>query len=221
MYKLKDSLRSRRSATEAFTVAEIMIAAIIILIVLVSAAYGITSAVRSAAYVENYTKAGQLANQQVAIAKQAPYSELWIPRTADGDLIGNFKCAPTATPAPSGTTYAETGSGDQYPGLTYCQTKKFGGSGGVGTTFYIQTTVLYIETGSAYDGSSIGDTPSGYFSKRVLVTVRWADISANVGASDTNSRQVIQQTYTRSPTTGECIPDIVNSGGTVLTGCAP
>lgn len=227
---MKTFLLNRRQQNEetGFTVAEIMIAAIVILIVTVSAAYGISNAIKSTIFVENSSKANQLANQQIAIAKQAPFRQLWVARTANANLIGTDKCAVTTTAAPSGTTWATTGlaTGDaakpQYPGLEYCFAKRFKDpkdteSTGIGTTFYVQTTIAYINTNAAYDGATLGNvTSTNYKAKRVTVTVTWRDIASGEGTHS------IQQTYTRTPNMAECIPDTVTStGAPLITGCRP
>lgn len=226
LIRLKQLNPARRNAEKTeengFTIAEIMIAAVVMLIVLVSAAYGLANSVKSTSYVENFTKATQLANQQIAIAKQAPYRQLWIERETDPENIASHKCNPTGNGAPVGNTWAITGEGDQYAGLEYCVTKRFGATTGVGATYYIQTEVAYILTGVAYDSSSVGSTtPTRYFAKRVTVTVRWSDVQSASTEVIENNYHEIQQTYTRTPGTGDCVPDIVNYTGVSLPGCAP
>lgn len=201
-----------------FTVAEVMISAIIILIVVVSSAYGITSAIKSSVYVENAAKANQVANQQIALAKQAPFRQLWVARTSPATNLGLGKCVdPVTSPAKTGTSWATAGLMPKYKDLDYCTIKRFGQGEGVGTTFYVTTTVAYINNATAFDASStLGTTPTNYRAKRVIVTVVWKDVAAGEGY------HTIQQTYTRTPNLSECIPDTITStGANLLTGCRP
>lgn len=61
-----------------FELVEVVVAGIIILLVLLSTAYGLSGAFRSSAGVENHNKAVQLAANIVAIAKQSSYRSLWV-----------------------------------------------------------------------------------------------------------------------------------------------
>jgi type II secretory pathway pseudopilin PulG len=221
MRTILNRLKERKASHEGgFTVAEIMVSAIVIAIILVSAAYGMTAAIKSTAFVENQSKAQQLAQQQIAIAKQAPYRQLWLARTTAAANVGTGKCDPTTTAAPSGYTWATTGKTPQFNGLTYCFTKRFGTTQGVGTTFYVQTTIAYVNTAAAFDNSSLGGTTNTrYFAKRVTVTVRWQDVSS--GTNPINNFAQIQQTLTRTPAVTDCVPNTVTYSGSAVAGCQP
>ena len=225
---------SSRKPEDAFTIAEIMIAAIIIMIVLLATAYGLTSSFKSAATIENTTKANQITNDVIAIAKQSSYRKLYLNdrSTTPSTLIGNGKCD-VATTTPSGTVLAQTGDGDPFEGLAYCQTKRFSINGdtpqAVGTTFYIQTQISFITAQAAFDSSTSSGTAVSngrYAAKRVYVTVRWQDVSSGTGAWNT-----VVASYTKTPAPSECIPDRItlsstNNSGAVAgaatgSGCKP
>jgi len=203
---LKTKSITFRKTEDGFTIAEVMIAAIVILVVLLFTAYGLTSAFRASSTTENNSKANQLVNGVIALAEQSPYKQLYLSdrSTIDASLIGNGKCD-TPTSTPSGTLLASTGDGTAFPGLTYCQTKVFGNGNSIGATFYIQTQIAWITSNGAFDSSSgsASAVQSGhYISKRVYVTVRWQDVSSGAGNWNT-----VYQTYTKTPSAAECVPD--------------
>jgi len=230
---IQKKLMPSRNQEGAFTIAEIMIAAIIIMIVLLAMAYGLTSSFKSGSTIENTSKANQITNDVIAIAKQSSYNKLFLNDRASisSSLIGNGKCAP-ATTTPAGTVLAQTGEGDPFEGLTYCQTKKFsGGTPGqaVGTTFYIETQISFITAQAAFDSSTTtGSAVSNgrYSAKRVYVTVRWQDVSSGEGKWNT-----VIASYTKTPSTSECVPDRITlststsagpvSGAPIAPGCKP
>lgn len=236
-----DYLKSRRKTEGAFTIAEALIASVIIMIILVATATGLSSSFRSSATVENNNKARQLANQVLAVAQQSNYRDMYVStNNVDPSMTGTGKCDPITSPGspnpvivPANTQWVSNGENDPFPGLVYCQTKRFGGGDGVGTTFYIQTKIVFLKTGSAFDNDPDASNYSGtttsptatnnpYYAKRVYVNVRWQDV-----ASGTNGSNLVKESYTRSPTASDCVPNTVtntgkNSDGTVIAvpGCS-
>jgi hypothetical protein len=240
----KQEIRTRLRISEpekAFSVVEALVAAIIIVIILLSTAVGLSSGFRSSATVENSNKAAQLANDVIAISRQSPYRDLWVSPLsppAAAALIGAGKCSSQNT-IPTGTLKVTDGASTiPFKGLTYCEQKQFGDGGvnssgtkvGIGTTFYVETKIVFLNTLTSSDGisnSSI-DASGKYYSKRVFVTVRWQDVSTGPGAWKT-----YKTSYTKAPTTSDCIPDrvlLMNPSGypsgspvtsKTATGCVP
>jgi type II secretory pathway pseudopilin PulG len=228
MKQLQATIQSKISLSRkqegGFTIAEIMIAAVIIMIVLLAMAYGLTSSFKSAATVENTAKATQITNDVIAIAKQSSYRKLYLNDRAatSAALIGDGKCA-VATTTPVGTVLAQTGDGAPFEGLTYCQPKRFNINGNtpqaVGATFYVQTQISFITEQNAFDSSvSTGSAVANgrYTAKRVYVTVRWQDVSSGTGAWNT-----VIASYTKTPSASECIPDTIILSSTSTLGSVP
>lgn len=242
-------MKSDPKNEEAFSIVEIMIAAIVIMIVLLSTAVGLTSAFRSSATIENHNKAVQLANEVVAISKQSSYRKLYtelqdVSATIDPDNPGKNllfdppvgkregKCVPQNQIAPAGsippnTLRVSTGEdGTPFSGLVYCAKKQFGPAGKkIGTSFYVQTQIVYLTTAQASDDNAstspaIRSTGTGnYYAKRVYVTVRWQDVASGTDSDGDPKWNEYITSYTKTPSPSDCIPDTVTS--TSLTGCDP
>lgn len=222
MGKLLLRLNRERNLTKehGFEIAEALVASVVIMIVLVSTAFGLSSSFRSSASVENHNKAVQLANEVIAVSKQSSYRKLYVAtQDVTSDLFGAGKCDPQST-VPAGTTRVLTGQDNApFPGLKYCVSKKFGGNTGIGSTFYIQTQIVYLKTASSYDASSNSDafvTNGDYYAKRVYVTIRWQDVAA--GADNWSSYVA---SFTASPSPSDCVPDRITQSLAPAPGCAP
>lgn len=203
-----------------FEIAEALVASVVIMIVLVSTAFGLSSSFRSSASVENHNKAVQLANEVIAISKQSSYRKLYVAtQPVTSDLFGPGKCDPQTT-VPAGTTQVLTGQDNTpFPGLTYCVAKKFGGNTGIGSTFYVQTQIAYLKTASSYDASTNSDSfvsNGAYYAKRVYVTIRWQDVAAGTG-----SWSSYVASFTASPSPSDCVPDRITQSAAPAPGCAP
>lgn len=207
-HHLRPLTRPRRRLEAAFTLAEVMVAVLILTIVMTASAWGMTSSFQAASNTENRAKATQLAQDVIAQAKQSPWSQLYI-ATADRTWTqtSTAQCGPVnryeeanyvyVTPPPSGTP--------SFPGLKGCQTMKFqnGNAAGVGATFYVTTHILYVRTQTGFDSSpsqANANANLSYAAKRVFVNVRWRDVGSS-GAYDEFS-----VAHTRVPTSTECIP---------------
>jgi len=213
-------LSSRKEAEGAFSIAEALIASVIIMIILVATASGFSSSFRSSASVENNNKAVQLANEVQAIARQSNYRDLWVAsQTPTNELFGTGKCENQSN-TPAGTTRVTSGENNSpFKGLVYCKSKRFGGGEGVGTTFYVQTQISYLKTSAAYDSGSDNANNSivngSFYSKRVYVTVRWQDVAAGEDKWST-----VKTSYTRSPDSSDCLPDRISNTGKNADGSA-
>lgn len=220
IFYLKQEVKARMSASkqeEAFSIVEALVAAIIIVIILLSTAIGLSSAFRSSATVENSNKASQLASNIVAISRQSTYRDLWVAPLSSADaarLIGNGQCIAQTT-VPAGTKRVTAGgSATPFKGLKYCQDIQFGDGGldstgqkvGIGSTFYVQTQIVYLNSTAAYDNTGVGsiDAAGKYYAKRVYVTIRWQDVASGEGQWRTYTTS-----YTKTPTSADCIPDRV------------
>jgi type II secretory pathway pseudopilin PulG len=217
LHKIKDKLPSSPSnvRTEGgFTIVEAMVAAIVIVLILLATAQGLSGSFKTSANNENANKASQLANEVIAIAKQAPYRQLYVAeQTTDiANIVGPGKCAETGARAgnPSGTRMVTSGDGPPFTGLVYCQAKRFGSEEGIGTTFYVQTTVAYMISTTSADLPSSGTivsqdanyvSGSRFYPKRVYVRVFWKDAGSGAGTS------FVREAYTRTPSSSECISD--------------
>jgi hypothetical protein len=205
-----DDLKKRRSDESGVALVEAMVAAIIILIVLVATAVGMTSSFSASTSSENRNKAMQMVNNEMAIAKQAPYAQLGI--TAPTTNSQQAGCSP----------YSSTFNGEAFnaisnpfSGLVYCQPEQYSN---VGITFYVETQITWVQS-NTYDGSSQPVNIDGlyYTPKRITVTVRWAESADSAGNAIT---QNIAVSEIRTPNTTECIPPGLNSGPAPL-GCNP
>jgi type II secretory pathway pseudopilin PulG len=199
---------------EGLTVVETMVAIVIIAIVLIFTASSLTSAFRASAFNENRSKASSIAQDVLAVAKQADFKRLYVANvadTTDATLYGFGKCSADQTSKPvADSTIVTKGSGKPYEGLVYCQARQQGNeNGGVGTTFYIQTKVVYLTNGQ-------GALSNNFYPKRVYVQVTWQDVYSGEGKTNT-----YVTSYTRSPSPNDCIPDTINANGTVPNGCKP
>ncbi len=253
-----------KNEEDGFTIVEIMVAAIIVAMVLLFSAAGITSAVKTTTTLEARSKATNLAASVIAIAQQTPYRQLWVNREffpnsshKTADYIGASACDATTTTAPTGTAWSIQGEGavgDAYhpnlstnpaysplAGLIYCTSTQFGTSTGqgVGIVYHIQTNITFLSTptvANGYDtplvgaGSSsfssgaapaiqnwISDPsthstyqPQMYYAKRVVVTVKWSDLS---NAATAGSYNTVSLSYTAAPDPSECVPATFNVAG--------
>lgn len=169
---------------EAFTIIEIMVAAVIVAMVLTFSAVVIASGVKTTAMFEARSKAQNLASSVISIAQQAPYRQLWVARSFTPDAAhpeSSFisatneqgKCSPSSVAPPTYGVWATTGETGFYQrpdvyapgGLTYCTSAQFGTAGGsaVGTTYFTQTDVSYVtDPNAAYDTSEIGATGTNF-----------------------------------------------------------
>lgn len=207
-----------RQSEEGMTVVEVMVAIVIIAIVLVFTGIGLAASFKASVYSENRAKAASYASDVIAIAKQSSYRQLWIPNpvvtTGSGGNSNMFnisqsgvdkteRCTTTIVNATGATSAAKTGVGTEpFKGIVHCQTRQAENKGsGVGTTFYIQTKIGYVPTGD------------GFSQKRVQVDVKWKDISNN-GKTNTYT-----ETYSRTPTAGDCVPPSLLGGAAPALGC--
>lgn len=199
-------LVSRKNKENGLTVVEVVIAAFIMAAVMVLTATTLTSATRASISNENRAKALAYAQDVMAVAKQAPYRQLFVPPpTMDVNWGGAPKCfEPSTTSTPRGTSgnLLRSGEGTGYSGLTQCQVKQATSSTkGVGSKFYIQTWVYGVP---AADGTTAR-------AKEVYVQVTWVDITSG----EEPSKVLIS--WLRVPTVTECFVNISGTGSTNLT----
>lgn len=202
--RLASALRNPHStAEEGFTLVELLIAITILAIVVMFSSTGFVNSFRTAASMENRSKALQIGNDVVAIAEQAPYRRAYTPRMASSAELTNAtgaadsdKCdvdprLVIADPSKFGglmvlppDDYSADPSWEQYrefKGLVYCQKRYFGQENAeqVGVTFYVQTDIIYsnLETSDSPTRAEAGGTPASENTKgkRVVVTVKWKD----------------------------------------------
>lgn len=205
------------------SLAEVMVAVLILTIVMTASAWGMTTSFQSAANMENRAKATQLAQDVVAQAQQSPWNQLYISTASRSwTQTGAAQCG-------SPTRYQETNYGyvpapasgvAPFPGLEGCQTMKFqnGNSAGVGVTFYVTTHIVYVRSQTGFDSSpsqAQANSNLNYAAKRVYVNVRWRDVGSS-GSFDEFS-----MAYTRTPSFTECVPTrvTVGAGQFVPDGC--
>jgi Tfp pilus assembly protein PilV len=203
---ISEFLKKKTTSESGVALAEAMIAAVIILIVLVATALGITSSFSASTSSENLNKANQLINEQISVAKQATFSRLGL-------------ATPTSTVGCS--TYSAVFNGENvatssnpFPDISYCQEKQYSG---VGITFYVETQVTYVQNGG-YDSSSQNPVINGthYNPKRVTVTVRWSEEADATGTAIVKSTKM---SWIKTPSIVDCIPAGLNLGATQPEGC--
>lgn len=210
--KLSTLLRLNPKEESGFTLVEIMVAAVIIVIILLATAYGLTNSFRQSSNIENRNKAIALVNDLIAVAKQAPYEELYIAdRSAPAGLIGQDMCDPV-NKTPVGTVLA-TGpaGGDFVDDFISCQEVRFSE---IGATFYVSTQISYLTTSASFDNGGGAVTNGDYVAKRIYITIRWRDVQ-----SGETSWNTVQGTYTKTPSPSECIPDTIPVVGSQPAGC--
>lgn len=203
-------LRNRSREEDGMSLVEVIIAALILVLVLVFTAVGVTSAFGISSKTENRGKAIQMINEQIAVAKQASYAQLGLTTPASGDDVSG--CAPFAT---TFNNEQQVIVPNKYPGLDYCSKKQYSN---VGITFYIETDVTYIQDGS-YDSASepVTTTNTGFVPKRVTVTVRWSESADENGNAVQSSTKM---SWVRTPSIMDCIPMGLNtnpSAGSCVT----
>lgn len=201
--KIRDS--NGRHSEEGMTVVEIMIAAIIIAGIFVFTATALTTSFKASSLTENKTRAANYADNAIAIAKQAPFRQLWVAippiDSSNSSNFGAGKCDSSySTVAPTGTNLTPVTSGEgtvPFDGIVYCQKRQATNeTNAIGATFYVQTDVrAYPVTGTTWQ-------------KHVKVTVKWKDVSSGEGKWNTYTTSV-----TRTPTVGECIPATLRNTG--------
>lgn len=203
---------SRDEETQGFTIVEVMIAAIIIVIILLSTAYGLTSSFRASSNIENTNKATALANDLIAVSKQAPYADFYIAnRTIPVALVAQDKCNPGAL-TPTGTVIASGSSTGNYVNrFRSCQEMRFSE---VGASFFVSTQISYLVNPVSFDNGGAAVTNGGYIAKRIYVTIRWRDVKSGETAWNT-----VRATYTKTPSASECIPDRITLIGSQPAGC--
>lgn len=202
----------RKEEQQGFTLVEIMVAAVIIVIILLATAYGLTNSFRQSSNIENRNKAMALINDIIAVAKQAPYSELYIAdRSAPSGLIGADMCNPV-NQTPAGTALATGPTGGNFEDeFVSCREVRFSQ---IGASFYVSTQISYLTTSASFDNGGGAVTNGDYVAKRVYVTIRWRDVQSGDAAWNT-----VQGTYTKTPSTSECIPDTIPIVGTQPATC--
>lgn len=209
---LRERLAFRQNKETGMSIVEILVASVIILFLLISLGVGSTQSYKTSAGMENRTKAANFANEVTAVARQSEFKRLYLPAVTSTptDTYGDGKCSANTTSVPNATMEVVTkGTGTPFPGLAYCQVKQAGDkNGAVGTKFYIQTQVYY------FTSTGITTTPTAYAPKRVIVTIRWSDVTTAEGKWST-----YQKTITVAPGPEDCIPDSISSSGTIPLGC--
>lgn len=212
MNNLLEKVRSSRAsnAEDGMTVVEVMIAAIIIAGIFIFTAQALTTSFKASSLAENRTRAANYADSAIAVAKQAPFRQLWVTIPAvnadNSNLFGAGKCTSTfETIAVGGANRTPVTNGEgatPFTGISYCTARQATNeTNNVGSTFYIQTDVRALPvTGSTWQ-------------KYVKVTVRWQDVSSGEGKWNT-----FQTSTTRTPTVGECIPATLRNTG-LPAGC--
>jgi len=180
--------------------AEAIVAAAIILLILVATAGGLTASFGATSSTQNRATATQLVNKQIAIAQQSPYVQLGVPAPSPTPDYTKVKCNPYTDASRTGEVKVVVASPPGYfPGLNYCETVK--PNSNVGITYYVETQVTYVTN---FDGNAVVNTTiSPIRPKRVIVTVTWAESADSTGKEKYSS-------YTGSwisvPTIGECPP---------------
>lgn len=210
MKSFKSTLTARlRDKDSAFSLAEGLIASVVILIILIATAAGLSTSFNASISSENRNKAMELVNNTIAIARQAPFKSVGMANPTTAQQAG---CRPYSSTF-DGETRAVTLAADAYPGLVYCQKKKFSSSG---IEFTIETNTTWV---SNFDSSSETVTLSntGYQPKRVTVRVTWAE------SADSDGEAVISSVFgswVKTPNIAECVPPGLNASSTSAAGCS-
>lgn len=95
--------------------------------------------------------------------------------------------------------------------------------GGLGITYYYQTVITNVGTGT-FDSNTLpqnSDSTTFYNPKRITVTVRWVENDSQSG-SDTRKTQQVRLSTVRTPLISDCVPGGVKdaNGATIgLNGC--
>lgn len=194
----------RRNDESAVTIAEIMVASAIIVVLLIASAQAFAGAISANVASSSRNQAIQISQDVIAIAKQAPIDRLAlkIPGTLD------TRCSEAWTGTYNGVTIRTQAT--EYPKLTYCDVVE--GTNGI-SSFVVYTYVTGVSN-TNFDNSStpIGATGSRYIPKRVTVKVVWLDKLQTNGSV---TYQSVIQSYVRTPTIAECIPQ--DNYGTITT----
>lgn len=215
-------LRATSTEEDAVSLVEILIAGFIIVLIALSTIAVLTNSFRSQTNLENRSKATQIAQETIAIAKQSSYRRLYTPtQSQPTDYFSastiSPKCRPDARISSSGelaylggkiawqpldyASLSPESEQKEFPGISYCSKKTFGQkeSREVGANFYVQTDVIRLGF-SSLDGFSKADAGADandeIRAKRVIVTVRWQDVKTG---PDTFDEVVMHYTVTPSP----------------------
>lgn len=210
-----------------FTIVEIMVATVIIIMILVATAQGIGATSKASIAAETRTKAAQLAAERLSVARALSYGNT-VTYAMGSDYNDNFdsgtdtaKCSTQNVTDTSilwardsgGTIIYVTPTTDitSDKGLFYCSPYQYSQKGnGIGVVFYIQTVVTNVTTVSSLglsDSSVLTHIDTACYPKKVTVTVTWTDVT-----NDTTSTasSVVYNTYTESyikiPQPYECEP---------------
>lgn len=228
---------TRRESESGITLVELLVAITMLAIIVLFSSNMFISSFRKNANMENRNKATQIANEQIAIAKQSPYKRLYTPtQSTPGSMFvmnGSVpeKCLPDARVGNANsqrfggynvqqpldyTTNASFNDYREFKGLVYCQEKWMGQKEAdqVGTSFWVQTDIVYLNETTSDMPTRIqaGNPPAveKTRAKRVVVTVRWRDTESG---EDGGPNQVSMQT-TITPKLWECPATMITDQGT-------
>jgi len=237
-----------RSAEDGIALAESMVAAVIIVLVLTANALGLLAAYNAYGSAENFGKAYQIVNKQFSYFKAAPWSGIGTaPQTSTTTgcdiYTSTFNSEPVAS-LPVETSYGYTTVNNGSP-FQFCQglvypyngsgpqtiynadesvhtdaTNKTGSQQGLGITFYYQTVFTNV-TSASFDGSNSGvsyNATNHYTPKRMTVTVRWSETDS----SGNTKTQMVRMSEVRTPLISECVsPTVKDASGNQITaaGC--
>lgn len=196
-------------------IAEIMVAIVIIVGLLVATAGTFITTSSASSSTNNRNQAIQLSQDVIAVAKQAPWSQLAIwslptggqpslgtPNTlnADNEIITPgvpSTCSEAWTGSFGGTQVIKTNT--YYPKMSWCQSKNIQGTD---QDFTVYTYVNYVPAN--FDSSTAAVTTAGMvYAKKITVKVVWFNGSNDAGQAKWES---VTQSYIRSPTIEECVP---------------
>lgn len=210
MKSFKSTLTARlRDKDSAFSLAEGLIASVVILIILIATAAGLSTSFNASISSENRNKAMELVNNTIAIARQAPFKSVGMANPTTAQQSGCRSFSSTF----DGENRVVTLAADAYPGLVYCQKKKFSSAG---IEFTIETNTTWV---SNFDSSSEAVTFSntGYQPKRVNVRVTWAESADSDGEAVVSS---VFGSWIKTPNIAECVPPGLNASSTSAAGCS-
>lgn len=194
------------------SLAEIMVAIVVIAILLVASASAFTGAISANVASGNRNQAIQISQDIIAVAKQAPFAKIGIVSPTGANTPDTACSEPWTGKYNNLTIIPQT---EIYPKLVYCQVFDIPETGMVYAAY---TYVTAVGTND-FDSSTVPITTTGtkFVPKRITVKVVWFDKIQNNGEV---SYQSVTQSYVRTPTIAECVPNAnYSSGAATPPGC--
>lgn len=205
-------MQKRHKSESGVTLAEVMVAIVIIAILLIASAAAFAGSVGASVSTGNRNQAVQISQDLISVAKSVAFYDLaTVPPAVSGS--NPSQCSAGWTGTYNGKAIIARAT--KFEKLNYCQITEIPGTGMVYAAYVYVTKVQTAD----FDATSVAvpTTSTRFVPRRVTIKIIWFDKLQTTGG--VTYQQVIQS-YIRSPTIADCIPNNnYKTGSPIPPGC--